>query len=304
MTRCSSHSFCCNKSTYYRKTVITTYNFAVGLRVHAKLHFSPCPMFLSSLGYFLRDLRRFSPFSHLSVKLVWFHPRRWGGDEGNARVVRWAVRTRPNVISISCLRTRVGLHISDTVGGPTTNGARRMHSPRDAFFMATTWGRVGKRWSPAASGLSTADGWTPAWLVSAVSARRDSADEQIFYKRTGNWHGPDSHFRGSAGISRRRLIVTRATDFTTMNFSALASVLWMLDIISNVLEITVLCLCRNLDARQKEYCLIFFFILLNYFFVLQLFYTLFYIRLNCMMFLINFFYFSSYTCLVYCTLET
>lgn len=76
--------------------------------------------------------------------------------------MRRAVRTRPNVISISCLRTRVGLHISDTVGGPTTAGARRMHSPRDAFFMAATWGRVGKRWSPAASGLSTADGWTPA----------------------------------------------------------------------------------------------------------------------------------------------
>lgn len=76
--------------------------------------------------------------------------------------VRRAARTRPNVISISCLRTRIGLHISDTVGGPTTAGARRMHSSSDAFFMATTWGRVGKRWSPAASGLSTADGWTPA----------------------------------------------------------------------------------------------------------------------------------------------
>jgi len=191
------------------------------LHAHAKLYFSPCSMFPSPLGYFLRDPRCFSPFSHLSAKLVWVYPHRWGGDEGNVRV-RWTVRTRTNVISISCLRTRVGLHISNTVGGPTTNGVRRMHSPRDAFFMAATWGRVGKRWSPAASGLSTADGWTPAWLVSAVSTRRDSADEQIFYKRTGNWHGPDSHFRGSAGISRRRLTVTRATDFTTINFSALA----------------------------------------------------------------------------------
>lgn len=62
--------------------------------------------------------------------------------------VRRAARTRPNVISISCLRTRIGLHISDTVGGPTTAGARRMHSPRDAFFMATTWGRVGETMEP------------------------------------------------------------------------------------------------------------------------------------------------------------
>jgi len=53
-----------------------------------------------------------------------------------------------------------------------------------------------------------------AWLVSAVSARRDSADEQIFYKCASNWHGPDSHFRRSVRISRRRLIVvTRAMDF-------------------------------------------------------------------------------------------
>lgn len=78
-------------------------------------------------------------------------------------------------------------------------------------------GRWRERWCPAVDYPLLTDGHRlvqPAWLVSALFAHRDSAGEQIFYKRASNWHGPDSHFRGSAGISRR-LTVTCAADFAT-----------------------------------------------------------------------------------------
>jgi len=91
----------------------------------------------ASPGYFLRDSRRFPRVSIFSRNFVWFHPC-WKGNGGNAT----AVRIRPNVISISCLRTRVGLHISDMVGGPTVASTRRVHSPPRCIFH----GDVGKGW--------------------------------------------------------------------------------------------------------------------------------------------------------------
>lgn len=187
-------------------------NFAADLHAHAKLHFSPRTMCQ------VVSWETLATFPHVSTFLRNLYDFTLVDEEETGKMrMRRTARTLPNVISISCLRTRVGLHISDTVGGPTAVGARRMHSPRDAFFMAATVGKGRETMEPC--GLWIIHRWRmdagiqPAWLVSAVSARRDSADEQIFYKRAGNWHGPHSHFRGSTGISRRRLIVTRAADF-------------------------------------------------------------------------------------------
>lgn len=83
--------------------------------------------------------------------------------------------------------------------------------------MVTTWGEgVGKgALRPVDYPLLT-DGRQPvqpAWLVSAVFTRRDSAGVQIFYKRASIIDtARDSHFRGSAGISCR-LTVTCIADF-------------------------------------------------------------------------------------------
>lgn len=94
-----------------------------------------------------------------------FHPprRRPGGE------TRRTAQTRPNVISISCSRTRARSHISDTVGQAPVGArraapSRRMHSRSAAMHFS--WLRGGGKGRgtmerPAACGLSTADGWTP-----------------------------------------------------------------------------------------------------------------------------------------------
>lgn len=189
-----------------------TCNFAVSLRAHAKLHFSPWPMFPSSPDYFLRDPTPLFPvFPSFSETCIippsWMRRGdggkcEWAGPERNfnqlfaytRRVAyfrhgRWANHGWP---ASYALAPRCIFHGTDVGKG------------RETMELCGLW--IIHRWRMDA-------GVQSAWLVSAVSARPDSADEQIFYKRAVNWHAPDSHFRGSAGISRRRLIVARAADF-------------------------------------------------------------------------------------------
>lgn len=120
-------------------------------------------------NYFLRDSHRFSSPSHFAPrKLIISVPLT--NERGKRE--RAAARTTPPKRNINQLFAYIHVSVRifptrsvDQTGRCTS---RRVHSLRDAFFMAaTTWGRQpGTEWRPAASGLSIADGWTSAsnWL--------------------------------------------------------------------------------------------------------------------------------------------
>lgn len=168
-------------------------------RAHAKLHF-PC-IFSPPRSF----PKRFSllPAFHFAAKTCNSDSRLT--DE---RGKREPARTRPNVISISCLRTHASDHIFPTRSVDQQRPVHRRICTRSAMHFS--WQRRGRGIAPEtmeACGLWIIHRWRMdagvqlAWLVSVVSARRDSTDEQIFYKRAGNWHSLDCYFRGPAGIS-------------------------------------------------------------------------------------------------------
>lgn len=225
---CHSHrsfrySLCCWNKNERLGTVVIVH--VVTFLAHALKYTFPSVVAVPPLGtvYFLRDSQ--IPFTLLTAlpRNEQFHPRPVGPGPA------------PNIISISCLRTRAPdrVHfrrvasshdvIASRCATPVCCMVSRVH-PCDAFFIWRYCGAKGpgerERENDGEScglyGLSTVDGWwltqpRPAGLISVGSCprRRDSVNGQIFYKRLGNWHGLYFHFHGSAGISHR-LIVTCA----------------------------------------------------------------------------------------------